>query len=87
MKKTLIAALLASALIASVQAGEGKGKKHAVSPELKALHKQLLEKYDTNKDGKLDKDEKAKISKADRGRMKKAAGGEHKEGEKRREKK
>jgi hypothetical protein len=32
----------------------------------KAFRKEMLEKYDTNKDGKLDKDEKAKMSKEDK---------------------
>ena len=87
MKKTLIAALLASALVASVQAGEGKGKKHEGSPEQKALHKQMLEKYDTNKDGKLDKDERAKMSKEDREKLRNASGEHKKDAEKKDNKK
>lgn len=87
MKKIAIAILLASALVATVQAGEGKGKKHEASPELKALHKQLLEKYDTNKDGKLDKDERAKMSKEDREKLKNASGDHKKDAEKKDDKK
>ena len=82
MKKIALAILLASALVATVQAGEGKGKKHEASPEQKAVHKQMLEKYDTNKDGKLDKDEKAKMSKEDKEKLKNARGDHKKDGEK-----
>jgi hypothetical protein len=32
----------------------------------------LLEKYDTNKDGKLDKEERAKVSKEDKEKLEKA---------------
>lgn len=39
------------------------------SQERKGLPKQFLEKYDTNKDGKLDKDERAKISEEDKKKM------------------
>ena len=87
MKETAIAILLASALVATVQAGEGKEKKHAPSPELKALHKQMLEKYDTNKDGKLDKEERAKMSKEDKEKLKNATGDHKKDGEKKGDKK
>ena len=87
MKKTALALLLVSALASTVQAGE-KGKKHQpASAEQKAVRKQMLEKYDTNKDGKLDKDEKSKMSAEDKEKLKKAMGGEHKEGEKKDEKK
>ena len=87
MKETAIAILLASALVATVQAGEGKEKKHGPSPELKALHKQMLEKYDTNKDGKLDKEERAKMSKEDKEKLKNAGGERKKDGEKKDNKK
>lgn len=43
--------------------------------------KQMLEKYDTNKDGKLDKEERAKISAEDKAKMEKA-GLTHKKGQK-----
>ena len=36
------------------------------SQERKGPPKELLEKYDTNKDGKLDKEEKSKISEEDK---------------------
>ncbi|MGZ4963320.1 MAG: hypothetical protein ACXWC8_12260 [Limisphaerales bacterium] len=54
-------------------------KHHKMTEEQKAVQKEMLEKYDTNKDGKLDKEEKAKISAEDKEKMKKAGlGGDHK---------
>ena len=44
----------------------------AFTAEQKAIQKELLEKFDTNKDGKLDKTEKAKMSKEDKSRWTKA---------------
>ena len=41
-------------------------------PEVVQLRKYLLDKYDANKDGKLDKDERAKISAEDKQKMDKA---------------
>jgi hypothetical protein len=40
--------------------------------EQKKLLKEITDKYDTNKDGKLDKDERQKISTEDKERLKKA---------------
>jgi hypothetical protein len=39
------------------------------SQERKGPPKELLEKYDTNKDGKLDKEERSKISEEDKKRF------------------
>ena len=50
---------------------------HKMTEEQKALQKEMLEKYDTNKDGKLDKEEKSKISAEDKEKMKKAGLGGH----------
>lgn len=52
-----------------VHAGEGKTK---LTDEQKAVKQELLTKYDTNKDGKLDKEERAKISKEDKVKLEKA---------------
>ena len=72
MKKLLVAlcftcalALAANAADAGGEKKEGtksEGKKPARTAEQKAAYKALVEKYDANKDGKLDKEEKAKIS-------------------------
>jgi hypothetical protein len=79
MKKLLIALTIASAMAVAVHAGEGK--KPQLTPEQKALKQQMLTKYDTNKDGKLDKEEKAKITPEDKAKMEQA-GLTHKKGEK-----
>ena len=42
------------------------GPKPPKSQEKKGPPKELLEKYDTNKDGKLDQEERSKVSKEDK---------------------
>lgn len=68
MKKfTAITLALLFAASLTVQAKDkSKGKPTA---EQKAFRKEMLEKYDTNKDGKLDKDERSKITKEDKDKM------------------
>lgn len=63
------------------RAEDAKKEKHHATPEQKALMKEMTEKYDTNKDGKLDKEERAKISAEDKEKMDKAGLGHHKKGE------
>ncbi len=78
MKKLLIAVALATAFTFSVTAAEGEAKpenkdaatkkkseKTAPGAEQKALRKELTEKYDTNKNGRLDKKEKAAMTAED----------------------
>ena len=74
MKKLLVALCFTCALALAVQAEDTKSgkKKHEQSAEQKTLKKDMLAKYDTNKDGKLDKAEKAKISAEDKAKMEKA---------------
>ncbi|MCU0786040.1 MAG: hypothetical protein MUF81_18740 [Verrucomicrobia bacterium] len=79
MKKLLIALCLTCALALTANAG-GKGKKHELTDEQKTVHKDMLAKYDANKDGKLDKEEKAKMSAEDKDKMQKAFP-RHKKGE------
>jgi hypothetical protein len=79
----IIAVACAVALTASAQEGKKKGK---MTDEQKTLHKEMVAKYDTNKDGKLDKEERAKISQEDKDKMEKAGMG-HKKGEGKKEKK
>lgn len=69
MKKLLMALCLTCALAMTASAS-GKGK-HQLTPEQKAVMKDILAKYDTNKDGKLDKAERAKISAEDKAKMQK----------------
>lgn len=55
----------------TLAAGAAEGAKHAKpGKEAKVnLHKQMLEKYDTNKDSKLDKAERSAISAEDKAAM------------------
>jgi len=77
MKKSLIALCITCALSLAAYAGDDDkkaeaGKKAEATPEQKAARKAIVDKYDTNKDGKLDKEERAKISEADKAKMKEA---------------
>ena len=69
MKKflvTIIGLLCATAIM--VQAQDAKPKKE-LTPEQQTVMKEMLAKYDTNKDGKLDKEERAKMSQEDKDKM------------------
>lgn len=82
MKKIIvtIAGVLCATVIA-VHADDATPKKHGkkMTEEQKQVQKDMLEKYDTNKDGKLDKEERSKISAEDKEKMKSAGlGGDHK---------
>ena len=76
MKKILVAVLgmlCATALVVNAQdAPAKKAKKAKLTAEQQTLQKEMLAKYDTDKNGKLDKAEKAKISKEDKEKMTKA---------------
>jgi uncharacterized membrane protein YebE (DUF533 family) len=69
MKKLLVALCLTCVLALAAQAQDKPeaAKPEAKNPpptaEQKAYRKTLVEKYDANKDGKLDKEERAKITK------------------------
>ena len=73
MKKLLVAAiglLCATAIV--VQAQDAKPPKKELTPEQQAVMKEMVAKYDTNKDGKLDKTERAAMSQEDKDKMAKA---------------
>ena len=76
MKKSLIALALLSALTLVARADDDDKKpapeKKQATAEQKALRKQMTEKYDTNKDGKLDAEERAKMSEEDKAKLKAA---------------
>lgn len=83
MKKLLTALCLTCALAVAAQTeeGTGTGKKHQGKPptaEQKAMQKEILEKYDANKNGKIDKAERTKISAEDKAKMEKAGLGRQK---------
>lgn len=70
MKKLLITSIcvmVAGLLSAADQTAAGAGaQKPQLTPEQKQARKALIEKYDTNKDGKLSKDELANMSQEDK---------------------
>ena len=69
MKKLLVAALgLLCATAIVVQAQDAKPKKD-LTPEQQTVMKEMLAKYDTNKDGKIDKTERAAMSQEDKDKM------------------
>lgn len=86
MKKLLMALCFTCALAMAVQAGEGK-KARKMTDEQKTARKALVEKYDANKDGKLDKDERSKITAAELAKAGYAKKGEAKKGEAKKEEK
>lgn len=72
MKNILFAIIITGALTAGLvakAADKGKG-----AEEKKAL----LEKYDANKDGKIDKEEQSKMSEEDKAKWAKLSGGKKK---------
>lgn len=67
MKKLLVALCVTCALAIAAHAADApeakpEAKRPAPTTEQKAFRKTLVEKYDANKDGKLDKEERAKIT-------------------------
>jgi len=78
MKKLLVAICLTCALALSASAADKGHKKQQMTDEQKALMKEMVAKYDTNKNGKLDKEERAKISAEDKEKMQKAGLGHKK---------
>jgi hypothetical protein len=74
MKKILVAVLgmlCATALVVNAQ-DAAKPAKKKLTADQEALQKEMLAKYDTDKNGKLDKTERAAISKEDKEKMTKA---------------
>jgi len=74
MKKLLLALCAITALTLTVRADDAPAapKKPELTAEQKAVMKDMLAKYDTNKDGKLSKDERAAMSAEDKAKMEKA---------------
>ncbi|MCX6910527.1 MAG: hypothetical protein NTY01_21135 [Verrucomicrobia bacterium] len=73
--KFIISALTAIAICCMVATGaeekkKGDGKRPPMTAEQKEFQKKMVEKYDANKDGKLDKEEKAKMSDEDKAKQK-----------------
>mgnify|MGYP001161877094 CR=1 FL=1 len=72
MKKLVIAACITCALALAVQAEQTTKKHHEMTADQKVVWKEMLTKYDTNKDGKLSKEERAKMSAEDKTKLEKA---------------
>jgi hypothetical protein len=75
MKKILVAVLgmlCATAIVVNAQDATTKPAKKKLTADQEALQKEMLAKYDTDKNGKLDKTERAAISKEDKEKMTKA---------------
>lgn len=68
----LIAVGILCAAAITVGAAEGQKKKRELTDEQKKLMKEMVEKYDANKDGRLDQKERAKMSAEDKEKMAKA---------------
>lgn len=78
MKKLIIALCLTCAVAVAARAAEGEAKKETTekakpTAEQKALRKELTDKYDTNKNGKLDKEERSKMTAEDQEKWKSIA--------------
>ena len=73
MKKLIVAVVaLCCATAIVVQAQDAAPKKHKLTPEQQTVMDAMLAKYDTNKDGKLDKTERAAMTQEDKEKMTKA---------------
>jgi hypothetical protein len=80
MNRILLTSLgLICAFALSASAGQGK-KNHTLTDEQKTLKKEMLEKYDTNKDSKLDRGEKSKMTKEDKKKWSQTFGHKKKSG-------
>lgn len=59
-------------LVVNAQDAPAKTKKTKLTAEQQSLQKDMLAKYDTNKNGKIDKTERAAMSKEDQDKFTKA---------------
>jgi hypothetical protein len=70
MKKLLVATLgFLCATAIMVHAQDAAPKKKKLTPEQQTVMTEMLAKYDTNKDGKLDKTERAAMTQEDKDKM------------------
>lgn len=80
MKKLLLttaALFCATTIMVQAQDAAPKKAKKDLTPEQKQLQTEMLAKYDTNKDGKLDKTEKSAMSAEDKAAWAKAFPASH----------
>ncbi|HEV2693904.1 MAG TPA: hypothetical protein VG347_13505 [Verrucomicrobiae bacterium] len=75
MKKLIVATLAiicASAVVLQAQDATMTPKKSKLTPEQQTVMTEMLAKYDTDKNGKLDKTERAAMTQEDKDKMTKA---------------
>jgi hypothetical protein len=78
MKRLLVAFMTLACAFALTAKAADSTDKPKLTKEEKAERKALIEKYDANKDGKLDKEERAKMSKEDKEKWQSFGGGKKK---------
>jgi hypothetical protein len=78
MKKLLAAIMTAACALAITAKAADATDKPKLTKEQKAERKALIEKYDANKDGKLDKEERAKMTKEDKEKLQSFSGAKKK---------
>ncbi len=76
MKKLfpILMGLVCAAAIATTASAQEK-KRPELTEEQKKIQKEMLDKYDTNKDGKLDREERGKMTDDDKNKSKGIFGG------------
>jgi hypothetical protein len=79
MKKLLVALMTLACAFAITAKAADDTDKPKLTKEQKAERKALIEKYDANKDGKIDKEERAKMSKEDKEKWQSLGGGKKKD--------
>lgn len=81
--KKIVAIVIGLGLLGTVSplVSQAQEKKEHKKPALTEEQKKIVEKYDTNKDGKLDKEERAKMSAEDKAKMPKPGPGRGKKPE------
>jgi hypothetical protein len=66
---------LCAAVVFTTRGADGDAKPAKGADDQKAARKELIEKYDKNKDGKLDKEERGAMTAEDKEKWTKASGG------------
>lgn len=69
---SVLTAIAVCCMVATAAEGKkkGDGKRPPMTAEQKEFQKKMVEKYDANKDGKLDKEEAGKMSDEDKAKRK-----------------
>jgi len=79
MKKLLVAFMTVACALAITAKAADDTDKPKLTKEQKSERKALIEKYDANKDGKIDKEERAKMTKEDKEKWQSLGGGKKKD--------